>query len=152
MLIAWRPVMASGWGQGAGAGIGISGAVGMGLGNLVGTLLSGVVAIPGSLIGAGVGVLHGPWYTLQDMVTGKGSKTEADGGSDHGKVSEDMEVESAAAGEGEGDAHQEDEAHRAIVEAARRLEEEEEAEKRQKESREQAGEGGKTETGSSTEG
>lgn len=119
--------MASGWGQGTGAGIALSGAVGMGLGNLVGTLLSGVVAIPGSLIGAGVGALHGPWYTLQDMVSGKGGKTEADGGHD-GSVGKDAEAQSGD--ESEATSRQEDEAHRAIVEAARRLEEEEETEKR----------------------
>ncbi|KUI54981.1 hypothetical protein VP1G_02339 [Cytospora mali] len=118
-------IMASGWGQGAGAGIGLSGAVGMGLGNLVGTLLSGVVAIPGSLIGAGVGALHGPWYSLQDMVSGKGDKTEA---GDGGKA-----AEGKPGNETEADSRQEEEAHRAIVEAARRLEEEEEAEKPRKE-------------------
>ncbi|KUI68925.1 hypothetical protein VM1G_04639 [Cytospora mali] len=120
-------IMASGWGQGAGAGIGLSGAVGMGLGNLVGTLLSGVVAIPGSLIGAGVGALHGPWYSLQDMVKGKGNQTEAgNGGKDaEGKPSNETAPEE--------DPRQEVEAHRAIVEAARRLEEEEEAEKPSKE-------------------
>lgn len=149
--------MASGWGQGAGAGIGISGAVGMGLGNLVGTLLSGVVAIPGSLIGAGVGALHGPWYTLQDMVTGKSSKTEADESGDHGRVDPGAEAESKPAGVGEEDSHQEDprqedEAHRAIVEAARKLEEEEEAEKQKKERKKQENEGGKAEPGGKTEG
>ncbi|ROW15318.1 hypothetical protein VPNG_03068 [Cytospora leucostoma] len=123
-------IMASGWGQGTGAGIALSGAVGMGLGNLVGTLLSGVVAIPGSLIGAGVGALHGPWYTLQDMVSGKGGKAEANG-ADDGRVGKDAEAKSGD--ESEATSRQEDEAHRAIVEAARRLEEEEEAEKRSKE-------------------
>ncbi|KAK4096865.1 hypothetical protein N658DRAFT_510857 [Parathielavia hyrcaniae] len=57
-------LMASGWGQGAAAGVGASGALGMALGNLVGVLLGGVVAIPGVLVGAGVGALHGPWYKI----------------------------------------------------------------------------------------
>lgn len=130
-------VMASGWGQGVGAGIGLSGAVGMGLGNLVGTLLSGVVAIPGSLIGAGVGALHGPWYSLQDMVTGKGGKNGA-GDCEDGKLSKGTEGKSN--GESETDSHQEDEAHRAIVEAARKLEDEEAAEKKGKDGGEIAGE------------
>ncbi|ROW05723.1 hypothetical protein VMCG_05143 [Cytospora schulzeri] len=121
-------IMASGWGQGVGAGIGLSGAVGMGLGNLVGTLLSGVVAIPGSLIGAGVGALHGPWYSLQDMVTGKGGKKEADAvGDDDSGLGKNTGINPS--GESESDSRQEDEAHRAIVEAARRLEEEEEEDK-----------------------
>lgn len=123
--------MASGWGQGAGAGIGLSGAVGMGLGNLVGTLLSGVVAIPGSLIGAGVGALHGPWYSLQDMVTGKGGNNNSDVNGDDGSRP-GKNAEANPSGDSDKDSHQEEEAHRAIVEAARKLEQEEEEEKKKR--------------------
>ncbi|TPX11287.1 uncharacterized protein E0L32_001105 [Thyridium curvatum] len=116
--------MASGWGQGAGAGAALSGAVGMGLGNLVGVLLSGVVAVPGVLVGSGVGALHGPWY----KITGgkKGAGKEGDGGGEKGGKDEG---ESGGGGSGsdakgkdeEGDFSDEEE-HRAIVEAVRKAE------------------------------
>lgn len=111
--------MASGWGQGAGLGIGISTAVGMGMGNVVGALLSGVVAIPGTLIGSGVGAIHGPWYKLKDMVSGGGEKKSADGdeGDETDKAMTSSEKESGEASE----APSEDEAHMAIVEAARQM-------------------------------
>jgi len=55
----------SGAWQGGVAGGGIGGAVAMGLGGLIGTLVTGIVSIPtvvvGGLVGAGVGVLHGPF-------------------------------------------------------------------------------------------
>lgn len=116
-------MMASGWGQGAVVGIGASGALGMGLGNLVGVLLSGVVAIPGVLVGAGVGALHGPWYAL----SGKPGK---DGAQDTSRSYEDEEV------------------HRAVVAAARQIEEEEKAggkaeENEENEEEEEKEEGGK---------
>jgi len=91
-------MMASGWGQGAAAGVGFAGAVGMGLGNLVGTLLSGVVAIPGALVGSGVGAIHGPWYG--NGVSGNEAQAKAT------------------------DGYSDEELHRVIVEAARRAEEE----------------------------
>lgn len=126
--------MASGWGQGTGFGIGISSAVGMGLGNLVGALLSGVVAVPGSLIGAGVGALHGPWYRFQDAVAGGGGGTKADEGAGHDRLGKDIEksqpgdTESGEKGGSETDySEQDEEAHRRIVDAAKKLEEEEEA-------------------------
>jgi len=102
-------LMASGWGQGASAGLGIAGAVGMGLGNLVGVLTSAVVAIPGTLVGAGVGALHGPWYKL----TGRSGKDEPP-----------PPPEGAPEGEGEGEGRDE-EVHRAVVAAVRKVEEEE---------------------------
>ncbi|KAB5554452.1 hypothetical protein GE09DRAFT_128482 [Coniochaeta sp. 2T2.1] len=102
--------MASGWGQGAAAGVGIASAVGMGLGNLVGVLLSGVTAVPGVLVGSGVGAAHGPWFKL-------GGDKKA------GKKDEGKEGEEAKEAEEDSD---DEETHRAIVEAARQAEEEEE--------------------------
>ncbi|KAK5655980.1 hypothetical protein OQA88_5118 [Cercophora sp. LCS_1] len=64
-------MMASGWGQGAASGVGISTAVGMGLGNAVGAVVSGVVSLPGALVGAGVGAVHGPWYSVSKESDGK---------------------------------------------------------------------------------
>ncbi|KAK2613309.1 hypothetical protein N8I77_000230 [Diaporthe amygdali] len=124
-------LMASGWGQGTGFGIGISSAVGMGLGNLVGALLSGVVAVPGSLIGAGVGAIHGPWYKFQDAVTGNGGgKTKADENTGNDRLGKDIK-KSELGGKADSfetdDSEQEEENHKAIVEAARKLEAEEKA-------------------------
>jgi hypothetical protein len=99
-------LLASGWAQGAAGGIGASGALGMGLGNLVGVLVSGVVAIPGALVGAGIGALHGPWYKLSLPTIG-GGKDDAQAGS----------------------SPSDEEAHRAVIEAARQAEEEEEGTK-----------------------
>lgn len=116
--------MASGWGQGAGLAIGISSAVGMGLGNVVGALLSGVVAIPGVLVGTGVGAIHGPWYKLKDAVSGGGKKA----GDNDGAAAEDDEAEARAKAkvlEGDSEAEEDDDddkAHQAIVDAARKLE------------------------------
>lgn len=125
------PVMASGWGQGTGFGIGISSAVGMGLGNLVGALLSGVVAVPGSLIGAGVGALHGPWYRLSDAVAGNGGGgTKADENAGHDRLGKDIQKsksDDTKEGYETDDSERDEEAHRAIVEAAKKLEEEEKA-------------------------
>lgn len=112
-------------------GIGISSAVGMGLGNLVGALLSGVVAVPGSLIGAGVGAIHGPWYRFQDALAGNGGggkKADEDAG--HDRLGKD--IEKSKSGEKEvyetdDDSERDEEAHKAIVEAAKKLEEEEKA-------------------------
>lgn len=119
--------MASGWGQGTGFGIGISSAVGMGLGNLVGALLSGVVAVPGSLIGAGVGAIHGPWYSLKDAVAGNGGngtkKADADAG--HDRLGKDIKKSQQSGEKGESETDDDEEAHRRIVEAAKKLEEEE---------------------------
>ncbi|KAL1882953.1 hypothetical protein Daus18300_000591 [Diaporthe australafricana] len=123
-------LMASGWGQGTGFGIGISSAVGMGLGNLVGALLSGVVAVPGSLIGAGVGALHGPWYRFQDAVAGSGGGgKKADQNAGHDRLGKDINKSKAdgKGGDETDDSEQDEESHRAIVEAARKLEEEEKA-------------------------
>ncbi|KAH8911763.1 hypothetical protein BR93DRAFT_13890 [Coniochaeta sp. PMI_546] len=101
--------MASGWGQGAVAGVGIASAVGMGLGNLVGVLLSGVTAVPGVLVGSGVGAAHGPWFKLGP-------------GKNGGKKDDGKETEAKSTEEDSDD----EEAHRAIVEAARQAEAEEE--------------------------
>lgn len=118
-------VMASGWGQGTGFGIGISSAVGMGLGNLVGALLSGVVAVPGSLIGAGVGAIHGPWYRFADAVAGNGGGgTKADEDAGHDRLGKDVNKSKSDETD---DSERDEEAHKAIVEAAKKLEEEEKA-------------------------
>ena len=93
-------MMASGWGQGAAGGVGVAVAVAMGLGNLVGTLLSGVVAIPGVLVGSGVGAIHGPWYKVARKGNGG---NEAQAKSTDGYSDEEM--------------------HQAIVGAAQRTEE-----------------------------
>lgn len=51
--------------QGGAAGAGIGAGIAGGLGMTVGTLVSGLVAIPttglGILVGAGTGLVHGPW-------------------------------------------------------------------------------------------
>jgi hypothetical protein len=105
--------MASGWGQGAIAGAGIAGAVGMGLGNLVGILLSGVTAVPGVLVGSGVGAAHGPWFKLGGGGKKKDEKVEEKDGGKEGEA------------ESTGDDSDDEETHRAIVEAARQAEAEE---------------------------
>ncbi|KAL7622234.1 hypothetical protein AAE478_007737 [Parahypoxylon ruwenzoriense] len=55
----------SGWVQGGAAGAGIGAGIAGGLGATVGSLVSGLVAIPtaglGLLVGAGTGLVHGPW-------------------------------------------------------------------------------------------
>ncbi|KAK4129701.1 hypothetical protein N657DRAFT_677280 [Parathielavia appendiculata] len=113
-------LMASGWGQGAAAGIGASGALGMGLGNLVGVLLSGVVAIPGVLVGAGAGAIHGPWYKLP----GKSSKSGKSG-----EAGESVEsVENGALAGSQSD----EEEHRIVIAAARQIEGEEKAKEKDK--------------------
>ncbi|KAM0714467.1 hypothetical protein Q7P37_010254 [Cladosporium fusiforme] len=67
-------MLSSGTFQGAAGGAGIGGAVGMGLGTVVGTVVGGVATVPsvlvGGLVGAGTGVIHGPWIKLM----GKGGK------------------------------------------------------------------------------
>ncbi|KAJ4415057.1 hypothetical protein N0V82_007573 [Gnomoniopsis sp. IMI 355080] len=111
-------VMASGWGQGAGFGVGISAAVGMGAGNLVGALLSGVVAVPGVLIGSGVGAIHGPFVKLKDSISGNGKKAQGGEGNADEKLSEEI------ADDTETETDDDVKAHAAIVEAARKLEDE----------------------------
>lgn len=108
-------VMASGWGQGAGLAVGISSAVGMGLGNLVGALLSGVVAVPGVLVGSGVGAIHGPWYKFKDALSGGGGNNR-----ENEKIKAEVGSESESGEESSEDVQ----AHLAIVEAARQLDEE----------------------------
>lgn len=110
--------MASGWGQGAGFGVGISTAVGMGAGNLIGALLSGVVAVPGVLIGSGVGAIHGPFVKLKDSISGKGEKKEE--GEEKDELDEKIQEEVGIDTDDETD--QDIKAHAAIVEAARQLE------------------------------
>ncbi|KAJ4390905.1 hypothetical protein N0V93_004504 [Gnomoniopsis smithogilvyi] len=114
-------VMASGWGQGAGFGVGVSTAVGMGAGNLVGALLSGVVAVPGLLIGSGVGAIHGPFVKLKDSISGKGQKT----GSVEDNV--DQKPKEEFADDTETDTDEDIKAHEAIVKAARELDVDERA-------------------------
>lgn len=110
--------MASGWGQGAGLAVGISSAVGMGLGNLVGALLSGVVAVPGVLVGSGVGAIHGPWYKVKDVMGGGG------GGGDQKKEEENEKIKAEVGAESDEESSQDVQAHLAIVEAARQMDEE----------------------------
>ncbi len=71
-------VLKSGTFQGAAGGAGIGMATGMGLGTVVGTLTGVVASVPtmalGGLVGAGTGVIHGPWIKLG------GGKGKEDGG------------------------------------------------------------------------
>lgn len=68
-------ILTSGTFQGAAGGAGIGTAVGMGLGTVTGTLVGAVATVPGvlvgGLIGAGTGVIHGPWIKLTKMAGGK---------------------------------------------------------------------------------
>ncbi|KAH6886964.1 hypothetical protein B0T10DRAFT_380301, partial [Thelonectria olida] len=68
----------SGWLQGGAVGTGIGAGIASGIGVTVGALVTGVVAIPtsglGMLIGAGTGLVHGPWVKFVDTL----SKDEAD--------------------------------------------------------------------------
>ncbi|KAI1129720.1 hypothetical protein F5Y10DRAFT_263947 [Nemania abortiva] len=63
----------SGWMQGGAAGAGIGAGIATGLGMTVGSLVSGLVAIPttglGILIGAGTGLVHGPWVKFTEVFT-----------------------------------------------------------------------------------
>ncbi|KAI0152626.1 hypothetical protein GGR57DRAFT_469747 [Xylariaceae sp. FL1272] len=63
----------SGWMQGGAAGAGIGVGVATGLGMTVGSLVSGLVAIPatglGILVGAGTGLVHGPWVKFTEVFT-----------------------------------------------------------------------------------
>lgn len=55
----------AGWIQGGAMGTGLGVGAAGGIGAVVGTLVTGIVAIPtsglGMLIGAGTGLIHGPW-------------------------------------------------------------------------------------------
>ncbi|KAH7159443.1 hypothetical protein B0J13DRAFT_539029 [Dactylonectria estremocensis] len=68
----------AGWLQGGAMGTGIGIGIASGIGIAVGSLLTGVVAIPtsglGMLIGAGTGLVHGTWVKYTDSF----SKEEAD--------------------------------------------------------------------------
>ncbi|KAI2621975.1 hypothetical protein GGS26DRAFT_257087 [Hypomontagnella submonticulosa] len=68
----------SGWMQGGAAGAGIGAGIAGGLGVTVGSLVSGLVAIPttglGILVGAGTGLVHGPWVKFTEAF----SKDEVD--------------------------------------------------------------------------
>ncbi|PSR82124.1 hypothetical protein BD289DRAFT_371792 [Coniella lustricola] len=110
-------VLASGWGQGAGMGIGLSAAVGMGLGNVLGAVLSGVVAVPGTLIGSGVGAIHGPWFKFKDLVGagGNGDNSGGDGALDEKDISNLGDLT---------EDERDEKAHMAIVAAARQVDDE----------------------------
>lgn len=60
----------AGWIQGGAIGTGIGVGAAGGLGAVVGTLVTGIVAIPtsglGMLIGAGTGLIHGPWIKFTE--------------------------------------------------------------------------------------
>lgn len=62
-----------GWMQGGATGGGIGAGVAGGLGTVIGSVVGGVVAIPstglGILIGAGTGLVHGPWVKFTDKFT-----------------------------------------------------------------------------------
>ncbi|RYP65929.1 hypothetical protein DL771_008059 [Monosporascus sp. 5C6A] len=68
----------AGWMQGGAMGGGIGAGVAGGIGTAVGTLVGGLTAIPtaglGMLIGAGTGLVHGPWVKFTDTF----SKQESD--------------------------------------------------------------------------
>ena len=68
----------AGWLQGGAVGTGIGAGIASGIGITVGSLITGVVAIPtsglGMLIGAGTGLVHGNWVKYTDSF----SKEEAD--------------------------------------------------------------------------
>ncbi|KAI1768578.1 hypothetical protein GGR53DRAFT_462253 [Hypoxylon sp. FL1150] len=68
----------TGWMQGGAAGAGIGAGIASGLGVTVGTVVSGLVAIPttglGILVGAGTGLVHGPWVKFTQAF----SKDEVD--------------------------------------------------------------------------
>jgi hypothetical protein len=69
-------VLQSGSFQGAAGGAGVGAATGLGIGTLVGTLVGTVASVPttalGGVVGAGTGVIHGPWIKL-----GGGGKKES---------------------------------------------------------------------------
>ncbi|KAI1777122.1 hypothetical protein F4818DRAFT_337590 [Hypoxylon cercidicola] len=68
----------TGWVQGGAAGAGIGAGIAGGLGITVGSLVGGLVAIPttglGILVGAGTGLVHGPWVKFSQAF----SKDEVD--------------------------------------------------------------------------
>ncbi|KAI1106578.1 hypothetical protein F4804DRAFT_300437 [Jackrogersella minutella] len=68
----------TGWMQGGAAGAGIGAGIAGGLGITIGSLVSGLVAIPttglGILVGAGTGLVHGPWVKFSQAF----SKDEVD--------------------------------------------------------------------------
>ncbi|KAI1189676.1 hypothetical protein F5B17DRAFT_172503 [Nemania serpens] len=63
----------SGWMQGGAAGAGIGAGIAAGLGTTVGSLVGGLVAVPttglGILVGAGTGLVHGPWVKFTEVFT-----------------------------------------------------------------------------------
>ncbi|KAI1499530.1 hypothetical protein F5X99DRAFT_389756 [Biscogniauxia marginata] len=60
----------AGWLQGGVTGAGIGAGIASGLGMTVGSLVGGLVAIPttglGMLVGAGTGLVHGPWVKFTE--------------------------------------------------------------------------------------
>ena len=73
-------ILKSGTFQGGAGGAGIGMATGMGLGTVVGTLTGVVASVPtmalGGLVGAGTGVIHGPWIKLGGGKKGEGGTEE----------------------------------------------------------------------------
>ncbi|GAW26245.1 hypothetical protein SAMD00023353_2500980 [Rosellinia necatrix] len=65
----------SGWLQGGAAGAALGAGVAAGLGATVGALVGGLVAIPtaglGVLVGAGAGLVHGPWVRFADALSAR---------------------------------------------------------------------------------
>lgn len=69
-MIKMAQRLEAGWLQGGAIGTGIGFGVASGLGVTVGSLVTGVTAIPttglGMLVGAGTGLIHGPWIKRPD--------------------------------------------------------------------------------------
>ncbi|KAK3711580.1 hypothetical protein LTR37_009571 [Vermiconidia calcicola] len=78
----WAKTLQTGAFQGAAGGGGIGAGVAVGLGGAVGTLVTGITALPtvliGGLAGAATGGIHGPWITMGGNKKDKDKKSEAD--------------------------------------------------------------------------
>lgn len=96
----------------------------MGAGNLVGALLSGVVAVPGVLIGSGVGAIHGPFVKLKDSISGNGKKEKDEEESFSEEIKAEVDHDTETETETETETDEDAKAHAAIVEAARNLNDE----------------------------
>ncbi|KAI3320319.1 hypothetical protein HD806DRAFT_524966 [Xylariaceae sp. AK1471] len=63
----------SGWMQGGAAGAGIGAGIAAGVGTTVGSIVGGLAAVPttglGILVGAGTGLVHGPWVKFTEVFT-----------------------------------------------------------------------------------
>ncbi len=86
----------SGTWQGLGFGTGIGAAGGLGLGAGLGTVLGAILMVPtagvGTLVGTGVGAIHGPWVKLGGGKDGKAEEMPFED-ADPGRVVDAMEAE-----------------------------------------------------------